>query len=346
MKKLSTKMSLRKDVPAKLLAALVHEGCSQRAIVHKLLAKGIHASRSTVQRRVKLLGLMKEPFTKETLQKRLGHSDRFKRHLARLVRLHGGVSTTKVFRELNNEGYDMSRRTMLRRLQSVDSLCFKSARQRPRLTAAQQAQRLSWARTTSAQQIDWSKIYFADEKTWQCDGPVRRQKMWHDKRDAAPVLARRGALSKSLAVWGAFSIDRAPDLVSVSTHINSVEYCATMQAGLLPRWSTRRHVLYHDRHTAHHSAQTNKWMCDHRMQATLFPPKGADLNPMENLWGILSRRVYAETKTYDSAQSLHAAIKAAWLAIKADRALRAKLAYSMPSRLEQVIERKGLFADY
>jgi hypothetical protein len=87
-------------------------------------------------------------------------------------------------------------------------------------------------------------------------------------------------------------------------------------------------------------------MCEHRMQATLFPPRGADLNPMESLWGILSRRVYAETKTYDSTQSLLAAIKAAWVSLQADRALRAKLAYSMPSRLEQVIERKGLCADF
>ena len=44
----------------------------------------------------------------------------------------------------------------------------------------------------------------------------------------------------------------------------------------------------------------------------LLPPKSADLNTIENIWGILSRRVYAETITYYNTQSLFAAIKAGW----------------------------------
>ena len=73
------------------------------------------------------------------------------------------------------------------------------------------------------------------------------------------------------------------------------------------------------------SALSESWMACHSVRAALFPAKAADLNPIENVWGILSRRVFAGTKTYPDAESLHTAIKAAWASFQADKKQRAKL---------------------
>ena len=87
-------------------------------------------------------------------------------------------------------------------------------------------------------------------------------------------------------------------------------------------------------------------MSDHGLKVQLFPPKAADINPMENLWGILTKKVFTGTTTYTIEESLLAAIEAAWATIRADRGLRQSLVNSMTGRLQQVIERKGDWADF
>ena len=67
---------------------------------------------------------------------------------------------------------------------------------------------------------------------------------------------------------------------------------------------------------------------------------------MENLWGILTKKVFAGTITYTEEESLLAAIEAAWAMIRADRSLRQNLVDSMTRRLQQVIKRKGDWADF
>jgi hypothetical protein len=73
----------------------------------------------------------------------------------------------------------------------------------------------------------------------------------------------------------------------------------------------------------------------------ILPSRPADINPIENLWGIVTREVYSGTKTYTSVESLTAAIKAAWVGIQANERLRQKLESSMPSRLSEVVANKG-----
>ncbi len=69
------------------------------------------------------------------------------------------------------------------------------------------------------------------------------------------------------------------------------------------------------------------------------------MNPMENVWGMLTKKVFTGTMTYTNVESLLAAIEAAWAAIRANRGLRQSLVNSMTGRLQQVIERKGDWAD-
>ncbi len=147
-------------------------------------------------------------------------------------------------------------------------------------------------------------------------------------------------------MWGAFSQHQAPKLQPVSKHMDSAEYCDVIESGLLPIWPTRTHTLYHDRLTAHTSRATQQWLSAHRLRARLLPPKGADLNPIENLWGIMSGRVYKDTKTYDSVESLRTAVTGAWASVQQDEGLRSRLVGSMVDRLRQVVGRKGQCADF
>jgi transposase len=47
-----------------------------------------------------------------------------------------------------------------------------------------------------------------------------------------------------------------------------------------------------------------------------WPACSPDLNPMENLWAIVSRRVYANNKRYEAVKALKAAILLEWNGIE------------------------------
>ncbi len=346
MRTIKVKKSFRKHVPLERLIELAKQGESHRSISCILRDEDILVSPSTVQRRLHMFGIKTSSMIRAASKCSIGRSSRAIRYVNRLARFHDCFSTARVYNQLQREGYEDSRKTVKRRLRDSRYLKFGYPRQRQDLSMNQRAARLRWSRTKLAQNINWSKVYFADEKIWLCDGPVRRLKIWYDIRDSKPVLPRKGALSQKIAVWGAFSVDRAPDLIPVSSHVNSEEYCAVLKKGLLPSLRSRNLLLFHDRQTAHHSKRTEAWMRETGVRAELFPPRGADLNPMENLWAIVSKKVFAGTKTYDSRDSLLSAIRVAWASVQKDRGLRDKLANSLTKRLKQVVEKKGGCANY
>jgi len=71
-----------------------------------------------------------------------------------------------------------------------------------------------------------------------------------------------------------------------------------------------------------------------------WPPKSPDLNPMENVFGLLvARRVYADNRQYDSVADLTLSIRQCWAAITQDE-LRPFID-SLPSRMEAVISSHG-----
>jgi hypothetical protein len=266
--------------------------------------------------------------------------------LVRLIRFHGKHTTATLRQERQVLGYVVSKQTVLRALQFIPTLALKAPRQRMALTTDQKAARLQWARSALAERINWSLVFFADEKIWQLDGPDSRPKVLYDKRDPPPKLRRTWDWNNAVSVWGAFSLNVVPHIARVPTHLNSGQYCDVIRDHLLTVRSSRRYTLYHDRLTAHHSLQTNAWMSAQGLKVQLFPPKAADMNPMENVWGILTKKACTGTMTYTNVESLLAAIEAAWATIRANRGLRQSLVNSMTGRLQQVVERKGHWADF
>jgi hypothetical protein len=70
-----------------------------------------------------------------------------------------------------------------------------------------------------------------------------------------------------------------------------------------------------------------------------WPARSPDLNPMENLWGILVRRVYADGRQFVTVGDLKAAIREEWTKIETE-VLR-RLINSMQDRVFNVILKNG-----
>lgn len=100
-----------------------------------------------------------------------------------------------------------------------------------------------------------------------------------------------------------------------------------------------------DNAAIHTSYETRTFFLDQGVNVLDWPARLPDLNPMKNLWAILSRRVSDEgKKQYDSDAESREAIKRAWANIESDTLRR--LVSSMPSRCIDTVERHGDKIEY
>ena len=94
-----------------------------------------------------------------------------------------------------------------------------------------------------------------------------------------------------------------------------------------------------------HRAKVNlTWFKSQKINVLPWPSLSPDLNPIENLWGILARKVYAGGKQFRSKEQLKTAILKSWEEISIEQ-LRA-LVESMPERIFEVIKLNGAKTKY
>lgn len=74
-----------------------------------------------------------------------------------------------------------------------------------------------------------------------------------------------------------------------------------------------------------------------------WPLSSPDLNPIENLWGILKQKIYEGGRQFDSKQQLWEAILTSCKEIQAETLH--KLTSSMDARIVKVISKKGSYVN-
>lgn len=324
-----------------LLLSLQQQGKSESAIVAELRKQGIQCSKSTVHRRLRDLSLVTKCPTKSTKKCQAKLSARVKRWLVREIRVHRQVTTKQLHACAVQLGYTVCKRTVHRLLKTVPTLKLKRPKKVTHMLPRHKTDRLKWVKECLEKKIDWTKAWFADEKLWYIDGPTQRPEIWQDTRGPIAGIPTKGRRNTAVCVFGAVSLGGVSELIVLPSHFDWRVYCDAVKKALLTSGHNQNYTLYHDRNPPHTNKQTHAWMADNHLPVVLLPPKSADLNPIENLWALLSREVYGEMTTYNSTQALIAAIKAAWGRVQQNRPLRRNLVGSMPERLQAVLAAKG-----
>ena len=75
-----------------------------------------------------------------------------------------------------------------------------------------------------------------------------------------------------------------------------------------------------------------------------WPSRSPDLNPIENIWADLARRVYENGRQFNSINDLKNAIDECWSSIEPDRIHTVIM--SMKDRMIEVISKKGGVTHY
>ncbi len=95
-------------------------------------------------------------------------------------------------------------------------------------------------------------------------------------------------------------------------------------------------IFQQDLAPAHTAKATKSWFNDHGVTVLDWPANSPDLNPIENLWGIVKRKM-RDTRP-NNADDLKATVKETWSSIPPQQCH--KLITSMPRRIEAVIKAK------
>uniref|UniRef100_A0A9J8DIX4 SET domain-containing protein n=1 Tax=Cyprinus carpio carpio TaxID=630221 RepID=A0A9J8DIX4_CYPCA len=93
---------------------------------------------------------------------------------------------------------------------------------------------------------------------------------------------------------------------------------------------------------AHTAKSTKSWLNDHGVGVLDWPANSPDLNPIENLWSIVKRKM--RNKRPKHADELKATVKETWASIPPQQCH--KLITSIPRRIEAVIKAKGAPTKY
>lgn len=148
-------------------------------------------------------------------------------------------------------------------------------------------------------------------------------------------------------IWAAFSSSEKVELAFVNGRMNGPKYQAMLEQHLLPfgpvlggaDW-----IFQQDNAPCHASKSTVEWFQAKNVNVLRWPARSPDITPIENLWGIIVRRVYANGRQFDNVGSLKAAVVKAWQDLPSE--ILRNLVDSMKNRIFEVINKNGASTKY
>ncbi|KAG2904581.1 hypothetical protein PC119_g11450 [Phytophthora cactorum] len=299
------------DAERRRIQGLGEAGFSIRAI-----AKRLRRSRDCVQRALKPQRCRRKGGRRSSLSKR--HT----RFLLRKAST-GDFSAAKLKEELS---CPCSTRSIRRLLARVDWLDYSKMDNTLPLTKEHKLACLEWAKRMVVRPDAWEQIIFSDEKILT----------WMGLMDSATIggmcTAPRGKRSKLTVLEGR----------QASEH-----YIHTVSEYMLPFAHLHYgldYIYQQDNASIHRSHLTKEFFEEEGITVLNWPARSPDLNPIENVWSMMARYVYANGRQYDNVASLTAAILESWEAI--ELSYLNKLVASMPRRCIEVIEKKGCKPHY
>ena len=118
----------------------------------------------------------------------------------------------------------------------------------------------------------------------------------------------------------------------------------TLESGLLPVAADvfgeqQTFVFQQDNGAIHTARITREWLSTRSIRTLPWPARSPDLNIIENVRGLLARKVYANNKSFETVADLKQTIEGEWKFISTDYLF--KLCNRIPRRLLFVIDKKG-----
>ncbi len=210
----------------------------------------------------------------------------------------------------------VSVRTVQQALRHCPHLHRQQMTSAPMLTDASKARRVEWAQAHLAWTEEWKRVVFSDEKKFNLDGPDGYPYYYHDDRKPERTRVRRQAGGGGVMMWGSFGWLGLSEILEIEGRITGQVYRDFIEDNVYPimqHLAVNPVIFQQDNAPAHAAHATMAWFAEHDVEVLPWPSNSPDLNPMENVWAWMVRKVYDNgARQFYSIPALKAAILNAW----------------------------------
>ncbi len=233
--------------------------------------------------------------------------------------------------------------------ESPRSDVFRKMATKPLLNQRPRQKRLTWAVEKNNWTVaQWSKVLFSDESRFCISFGNQGPRVWRKSGEAQNPCCLKSSVKfpQSVMIWAAMSSAGVGPLCFLKSTVNAAIYQEILEHFMLPSadklYRDADFIFQQDLAPAHTAKGTKSWFNNHGVTVLDWPANSPDLNPIDNLWGIVKRKM-RDTRP-NNADELKATVKETWASIPPQQCH--KLITSMPCRIEAVIKAKGAPTKY
>ncbi|ETO32084.1 hypothetical protein RFI_05032 [Reticulomyxa filosa] len=216
----------------------------------------------------------------------------------------------------------ISTTTLIRRLRAK-GIRSRIAAKKVLIKKDQMKKRVKWAKEHINWSPEmWSKVIFSDESTF-CTDWSGQQRVWRKKNErySPENILKIPQNTKKVSVWGCFCATGVGELYRIDGELTSAQYetevikkCVPQSAQTL--FMNTEWIFQQDNAPVHKSDSITEYLSEH-FNVLEWPAMSPDLNPIENIWGYIKRRV-AQKNPKDE-DELFNAIKEEWACLNVGR---------------------------
>ena len=204
----------------------------------------------------------------------------------------------------------------------------------PALSPMHITKRLDWCKKMRGQ--DWSNVFFTDEcSIWMNSGKIH---VWTRKGQNINVPTFKHPCK--LHIWGGISVMGKTNLAIFSENFNQEIYIKVLNDCLIQEANAlyaNQWVLQEDNSPIHTGRAARAWKQQLVPQQIDWPSNSPDLNPIENLWAVMKKRLLQ--KTFKNSNELSEGIIEVWDSF--NPTFLQPFCLSMDKRIQLCLKEKG-----
>ncbi|GBM31255.1 Transposable element Tc3 transposase [Araneus ventricosus] len=198
----------------------------------------------------------------------------------------------------------VSKDTISRRILETGTMVHCKMKKKPALKPHHKSRRMLWARNQMSYGPKWQSVIFSDEKKSNLDGADDWASYWHNLRKEPRCFFNRRQGGGSVMVWATFYYNgKVSPHFTGGRHTSTLEdnKTKTLEYNLLPFAELLGGLCWEfqqDNASIHTANNTKVWFNSQKIKYVDWPACSPDLNPIENLWGIMYGKIYSNGRTF------------------------------------------------